>query len=104
MSTPDVLGLLIITLGVWRAWRILSTDTVLDWPRDKLLGTQSLAGGVAHYKRKRLAEFIGCPWCLGFWLALAAFAAWHWWSKDDTVLIAVPFAASAGVGLLTLLD
>ena len=104
MSAPDVLGLLIITLGVWRVWRVLSTDTVLDWPRDKLLGTITLAGGVTHYKRKRLAEFLGCPWCFGFWLALAACAAWHWWSKDNTVLLAVPFAASAGVGLLTLLD
>lgn len=104
MGTFDLLGLIVLTLGVWRIWRILSTDTVLDKPRDWLLGTQSLAGGVAHYKRKGLAEFVGCPWCFGWWLMLGAFAAWHWWSKDNTVLIAIPFAASAGLGFLTHLD
>lgn len=104
MSGHDALGLIVITLGVWRLWRILSTDTVLDKPRDWLLGTVSYAGGVTHYKRKAAADFIGCPWCFGFWLTLGALAAWHWWSKDNTVLLAAPLAVSAGVGLLTLLD
>lgn len=104
MTAYDLLGLVVIALGVWRFWRIISTDTVLDWPRDRLLGTKTLAGGVTHYGHKRLAEFLGCPWCLGWWFCLAAFAAWHWWSKDNTVLIATPFALSAGVGLLTQLD
>lgn len=104
MSTHDLLGLIVLTLGAWRVWRIISTDTVLDPIRDRILGPSSLAGGVTHYRRKKLAEFVGCPWCLGFWLALGAFAAWHWWSKDDSVLIAIPLAASAGLGLLTNLD
>jgi hypothetical protein len=41
LSGHDALGLIVITLGVWRLWRILSTDTVLDKPRDWLLGTVS---------------------------------------------------------------
>ena len=104
MNAHDLAGLAVLTLGVWRLWRILSTDTVLDRPRDWLLGTSQLTGGVVHYRRAKLAEFVGCPWCFGWWLTLGAVAAWHWWSKDNTVLIAIPFAASAGVGLLTLLD
>lgn len=105
MSTADLLGLLVLSLGAWRVWRILSTDVVLDWPRDRILGaTQPLAGGPIHYTRPRLAEFVGCPWCLGWWIALGAFAAWHWWSKTDSVLIAIPFALSTVIGLLTLLD
>jgi hypothetical protein len=66
-----------------------------------VLGTQNLAGGVTHYKRKGLADFLGCAWCFGFWLSLGAFAAWHWWSAVDTVLIATPLAISAIVGLVT---
>jgi hypothetical protein len=104
LTAYDLTGLIVIALGVWRVWRILSTDTVLDWPRDRLLGTTKLASGVTHYRRDKLAEFVGCPWCFGWWLVLGAFAAWHWWSKDNTVLIAVPFAMSTGVGLLTQLD
>ncbi len=104
MSTHDLLGLIIVTLGAWRAWRVISTDTILDWPRDRILGTITLAGGVTHYKRKHLADFVGCAWCLGFWLALGAAAAWHWWSKDNTVLISIPLAASAAIGLITNLD
>lgn len=104
MSAEVLLGLVVIVLGVWRVWRILSTDTVLDWPRDRILGSTSLAAGTVHYKRPRLAEFVGCPWCFGWWLCLGAFCAWHWWSRDNTVLIAVPFALSTGVGLLTNLD
>lgn len=95
------LALFVVSLGVFRLWRILSTDTVLDRPRDWLLGTQTLAGGVTHYKRKRTADFLGCAWCFGFWLSLGAFAAWHWWSAEDTVLIATPLAISAVVGLVT---
>jgi hypothetical protein len=95
------LAFALVSLGVWRLWRIISTDTVLDRPRDWVLGTQALAGGVTHYKRKRLADFLGCAWCSGFWLALGAFAAWHWWSAENTVLIATPLAISAIVGLVT---
>ena len=37
----------------------------------------------------------------GFWVALGTFASWHWWSATDTVLIAIPLAISAVVGLIT---
>lgn len=104
MSAFDLLGLIVLTLGAWRLWRILSTDTVLDWPRDRILGTTTLAAGTSHYRRPKLAEFVGCPWCFGWWLMLGAFCAWHWWSKTDTVLIAAPLAMSAVGGLLTNLD
>lgn len=95
------LALIVVSLGVWRFWRILSTDSILDRPRDFVLGTSALAGGAVYYKRKRLADFLGCAWCLGFWLSLGAFAAWHWWSAGNTVLIATPLAISALVGLVT---
>jgi Protein of unknown function (DUF1360) len=99
------LGLVVIALGVWRIWRLISTDTILDKPRDWLLGTsQPIPGGPTHYARPGLAEFIGCPYCFGFWLSVGAFASWHWWDEWNTVLIAVPLALSAAVGVMTKLD
>jgi Protein of unknown function (DUF1360) len=96
------LAFVILALGAWRLWRILSTDEILDTPRDRLLGaTQPVPGGPTHFKRKKLAEFVGCPWCFGFWIALGTFASWHWWSATNTVLIATPLALSAVIGLVT---
>ena len=95
------LGFVILSLGAWRLWRVLSTDEILDIPRDRLLGTSQLSGGVTHYKRKRLAAFLGCAWCSGFWIAVGVFASWHWWSAENTVLIATPFAIAAVIGLVT---
>lgn len=97
-------GLFIISLAAWRCWLLLSTDVILDPLRDWVLGTTEVGGGATHYKRAKLATFLGCPWCSGFWIALAWFAAWHWWSHPNTVLVAIPLAISTVVGLTTKLD
>lgn len=94
----------VLSLAAWRTWRILSTDTILDAPRDWILKAHTVQPGVTKFGRPRLADFAGCAWCLGFWVTLAWFAAWHYWSHPHTVLIALPFAGSAVVGLLTQLD
>lgn len=104
MITYDFLGLAVIALACWRLWKLAAEDVILDPIRDRVLGTTTLAGGVTHYRRAKLATFIGCPWCFGFWLSVGAFAAWHWWSHTNTVLIAIPLALSTITGLLTKLD
>ena len=57
-----------------------------------------------HQRRARrwntLYEFLGCPWCVGWWVSLAGAAApvavlgWSWWT-----LPAVALAASHVIGL-----
>ena len=39
-----------------------------------------------------------CPWCLGAWIAAGWWAAW--WITADTLIVAVPFALSAAVGVV----
>lgn len=86
-------------------WKLLADDTILDGPRKRLLGLPQTFEPTLDdpelqpgYRRK-LALWLTCPWCCGFWLALAWWAAWllfdHW-----TLVAAVPWALSALVGLV----
>lgn len=50
-------------------------------------------------RRYYVAKLLHCPWCVGFWISLAAALAadeWH----HTTYWISVPFAISAVVGLI----
>ena len=85
--------LAVYVLAVMRLVRLINLDAVLDRPRIWL---------VAHSGRRRdtVEYFIGCPWCVGMWLAFAT--AWlpvllvglplWWW-----VLIALATSHLVGV-------
>lgn len=89
-----VLVLVLYVLSVMRVVRLINFDTVLDSPRGALV---SAFGG----PESTFAYFITCPWCVGFWVALAsayapvAIIGWSWW-----VLIPVALATSYLVGAL----
>lgn len=86
---PEPWEFVLLALAVFRLWKLVGDDAVLDRPRDYLL--------------KRMSEtfdyFITCPWCSGAWITLAWWAAWLVWPYEATVA-AVPFALSAVVGYL----
>jgi hypothetical protein len=46
-----------------------------------------------------IARLIRCPWCAGFWISLLVAAAYTL-LPDGTVIVGLPFALSALVGLL----
>ena len=77
---------MLLALAAWRIFQLIAEDTILDGPR--------------RYVTARLDAkwelFIECPYCAGFWIAVAWWAAWqvneHW-----TLIVAVPWALSAGV-------
>lgn len=50
------------------------------------------------------SELIVCPWCMGFWVSVAATALASSPADVVTRWIAVPFAMSAVVGLLASRD
>ena len=50
-------------------------------------------------RRYYLAKLVHCPWCLGWWISLAVFAAYELW-PHGTVVAAVPFALSAGCAII----
>lgn len=100
---PGPWEFVLLTLAVFRLWRLVAEDSVLDRPRAWLLGVPGWlpVGGEtppAGY-REKLALWLTCPWCAGFWLSVAAWAGWvaepRW-----TLILAVPWALSGAVGLV----
>lgn len=82
---PNAFEAILLALAAWRIWQLLADDTIFDRPR-RYITVRSAA----------LAEFIECPYCLGFWIALLwviAFAIW----PTETLWAALPFAVNAGV-------
>lgn len=102
MQVPDWWSFLILALAGFRWWRLLAEDTIFDGPRHLLVGLPW------HYKdgdpipqdyHYDLAKFLTCPWCLGFWIALALWGMWEltpFWTE----VFSIPMALSAALGLI----
>lgn len=114
-----VLILVVYVLAVMRLVRLVNYDTVLDplrvWIARRAQAAKSAADEAndagqpimaqAHSRRmarwNTLSYFLGCPWCVGFWLALATAIVpvmtmgWPWWA-----VFGVGFACSYLVGLV----
>lgn len=101
MKAPDWYGMILLALAAYRVFRLLSEDTILDGPRNWVLKLGKWKEGQALPKgyRQRLADFLICPWCLGFWVTLAWWGAWQVW-HGGTLVAAVPFALSTLVGAI----
>lgn len=118
-----ILVLSLYLLAVARLTRLINADTILDNVRLRIAGrirTLSAATDEAiemgqvtysHALRDKLGRwntffyFIGCPWCVGMWLALFAAPApilllrWPLWA-----VVPVGLAASHLIGLGAQLD
>jgi hypothetical protein len=91
---PEPWTFVLLALAAWRMWKLLADDVILEQPMDRLLRL------IADRRRRdAVRSFIECYWCLGFWLAVAWWAAWLAAPKWAAVA-AVPWALSAAVGLL----
>lgn len=97
---PSAWQLVLLALAVYRIWRILGLDDMpgLVAMRNWLAGASEL-GGVWTFRRRWVADLISCPWCLGWWLSLAAAGCWFLDARV-TLLAAIPFALAAIVGAL----
>jgi len=95
-NVPAVYELVLLALASYRLWRLLAEDDILDRPRRALLRLGSWQEGedapVGY--RAKLGEFLACPWCAGWWIALAWWGAWLL-EPDWTLVAAVPFVLSA---------
>lgn len=77
-----------LAAAAYRLWRAAAEDTITDRPRDRLVEG-----------RPGLDDFIACPWCLGFWISAATWAAYQR-APERTVALAAPWAISTAVGVL----
>lgn len=80
----------------FRVWRLLAADAILDRPREWLTRRAKAEAG-EH--REEVEIFLRCPYCLGWWITLGWWGAWLIW-PHATVVVAVPWAANAVVGLV----
>lgn len=88
IPSPWVFALL--ALAAWRVWKLIAEDTITAPIRARFID--------GHEWRETFAQ---CPWCAGFWIALAWTVAF-WLEPHWTTVAAVPFALSATVGLTAL--
>lgn len=58
---PEIWILLLAFGAAGRITRLITGDTITRWIRDRV----ALRYGDESIQR----EFIGCPWCVGFWIA-----------------------------------
>ena len=87
---PGLLELVLMTLGAYRATRLIGWDTFppVEAVRLRVASRSDLA-----------AELLGCPFCLGWWVSLTVYVLWVAF-PTVTVTACVPLAVSASVGLI----
>lgn len=100
MSFPNWYEALLLALAAWRVFHLVAFDDIMDRPRrhvtrlNKSWRQEGDATG-EHY-REKLAGFLTCPYCFGFWVGAVVWAAWLVF-PTETLWVAVPFALNAGV-------
>jgi Protein of unknown function (DUF1360) len=101
-AVPSIWEFILLGLGSYRIWRLLSEDLILDRPRRWFvrLGRDWQEGQpTPQGYRAQLAEFLNCAWCSGFWISLASWGAWVAF-PDAILVVMTPLSISAAVGLV----
>ena len=98
---PTWWELTLAALAVYRLWRLLADDEILEVPRRKLLRYEGWQEGedLPDGYRVKWRDFLVCPWCAGFWLSVLAWVFWLFFPAAALV-VATPFAVSTVVGLI----
>jgi hypothetical protein len=101
VSVPDWYEVTLLGLAGFRVWRLIAHDTIFDPIRERILRLEGWTEGepVPDGFRDRLAEFLVCAWCLGFWIAVIAWALWQI-SPTWTLVFAAPLAISSVIALI----
>lgn len=97
MTVPDWWETLILGLAAWRVFHLLAFDDLLDRPRryvTRISPTWKKDGDPVGLRyRQGFVAFLNCPFCLGFWVALAWWGAWQAW-PHTTLVAATPLMLS----------
>lgn len=97
MSIPNWYELALLGLAAWRTFQLLAFDSILDKPRryvTRLPQEWKDGDEIPKSYREYITLFIECPYCAGFWVALAWWGAWQIW-PHGTLVVATVFALSA---------
>lgn len=85
------LQLVILILATFRVVRLVIEDVVIEPIRERTV--------YKLHPDNKVRELFECAWCLGFWLSILVVIAYALWPVGTT-WAALPFAISAGVGLI----
>jgi hypothetical protein len=100
MSIPNWYELILLALAAWRTFQLIALDDITNGLRRYVTRVPKNWDGESPITNKSyrdtLALFIECPYCAGFWIALGWWAAFQIY-EFGTLVMAVPFALSAGV-------
>ena len=102
MRHPDWYAVILLAGAAYRLFRLVGLDVITAGARARLVGLPAgweEGDEIPDGYRERLAAWIQCPWCLGFWIAIGWWVAWLIW-PNATLWIAVPFVVSAIVGII----
>lgn len=83
MRVPEPYELLLLAGAAARVTTLITEDAVLDTPRDRV------TEWAVKRDHEKLTYFITCPWCVGWWVSLAAWASWQAWPGATLILAAL---------------
>lgn len=96
----------VVTLAAYRVWRIIARDSITEKAREVVTGVDddhapelADADRSPHPGRVYLSALIRCPWCSGFYVSIAAYAAWLIF-PTETFWVSLPLAISAALGII----
>lgn len=92
MSVPDWWEVLLLSLAAYRVFRLIAEDDILEGPRRRLLRMAAdweEGQDLPEEYRDKLALFIDCPACCGFWISVAWFGVWQIFPHETLVFAAV---------------
>lgn len=95
---PSAFATLLLSVAAWRTFHLLAFDDILNAPRNILAGLPSnwKQGDPKQKYREGFQDFLECPFCFGFWIALGWWGAWAIW-PHWTLVASIPFVLSAGL-------
>ena len=100
MDSVDLtrLEVLIIVLGATRFTQLLMYDSILDRPRQWLVGWKAGRTFEPNRRQRFMGELLSCWWCTGFWVSVGCVVAVY--QTDLALLVLAPFALSTAVAAL----
>jgi hypothetical protein len=113
LPVPGWLPLVLLALAAFRIYRLIARDTLTEPIREAITYPDAASVALADDARLEvvgedeqpkawrvyLSTLVRCPWCAGFYVSGAWWAAWVVWPRF-TLFVAVPWAISAVVALL----
>lgn len=105
MPHPAWWPFVLLTLAAYRVWRIAARDSITEKAREAVTGYDDQHAPPLKDADRRpsavrvyLSALIRCPWCLGFYVSVAAYGLWWAW-PTVTLALATPLAISTLLGL-----